>query len=218
MENDERAVMISVLLIFLIIIAVILVFLVLFIVFDEAGGFISGNSVDDSRTCRYVQVPYEEVEHYISKVPYYSEETYYEKKYYQDYDCDSRRLKYRSKIIDCDVEGDEVYVEVDVKNRDSKSGDFEIEFGIECDDNGCEDSEEEELYIRHGSTKTVSGIFDIGSGDFEKCFIDVTPEKKRVCEYDSYSKSIPKTKTFTKFKEVAKTRTVVKYRSERKCD
>ncbi|MBT4165549.1 preprotein translocase subunit SecG [archaeon] len=223
MEREDRALIISILLVVLIVIAVLLVGFVLYLVFRGSGGFlgIAGNVIGGGENCKYVSVPYHDVESYVVREPYSYEETYYEKGYSWDYDCDSRRLRYRREIVECDggSSSNKVRVECDVKNRDSKSGDFSVKFGIKCVGGGCSgsDYDKETLDIRSGSTESVSGIFDVGSGDI-KCFCDVTPEKRRVCDYDRDYRMIPKTKLVTKYKDVVKTKSVVKYKAVEKCE
>ncbi len=161
-------------------------------------------------TCRETQVPYEEVETYTETIPY------------EDQECTSVKPEYDIKH----AEGPDInefgnwYVAVDVKNMEDAPINLEIGFRYYIWDSDTE------KVVPIDANPYTDGLYDIRE-------VKLNPyETQRVKSYthipssvkvDTYGTSVTKwnyekCEKVTKFKEVEKTRTVTKYRTETVCD
>jgi hypothetical protein len=148
------------------------------------------------KTCRMVEVPYEEQEAYIDQEPYQATEEYQE------------NLKYevvRHKP-DTTLHGFDVWAtgDIDVRNVDSETGTFTVEqsFRTLAGTRSYSSSQ----YIMPGETKNFHQEHDIDRDDKFELSYSVIPGQKTL------------TRQVTRFRDVTKYRTVTKTRQEEQCN
>ena len=182
----------SVFVILLIVVAIILVIWGIVLFVPKGASPVTGNVVSDVfENCRDVQVPYEEIEYYTETVPYEEEIP----------------LEYKSEKRDgwwgyqCGslVNYKKCY-QLEVMNIDAIGGEFIVNCNFETLYKNLGDNQK--LYIKPGDTQTfkLEADVDIGEDTITRCNVE------------------PPTKTKTRYKDVQRTRTVTKYRTEEKCD
>lgn len=159
---------------------------------------LASNSTKEN--CRDVQVPYEE------------EETYWDKESYTEIECNQKELSYTKEITLCDLDVGFLKigyanVECKIENIDSEEGTFNIAVGFKCDENewACYTTSSDK-FIPSKYSSTIKGSYQAVTMDLKRCFCEVTPPTKQVCE------------DVTKYRDVQKTRTITKYRTERVCE
>ncbi|MFQ6121031.1 MAG: hypothetical protein ACE5KE_14245 [Methanosarcinales archaeon] len=186
----------------------------------------TGQAIADQPTgqnCREVQVPYEDIEYYTETVPYTDQECETKTLVYSitDFkvtgscvDYDERCKKY---ILGICVEKEEFCVErkttcsLNLNNLDDERGTWVIRFTLYGDGSVME-------------KESVSKfLYPQTSGNVQKTFTLIGEEK---CNKNQYSCSYGATNEPTKqicrdvikYKEVQKSRTVTRYRTETRCD
>lgn len=190
---------------------------------------IGAQSAETQKSCREVQVPYQEIEEYQETVPYTDREcetkelAYSITNFVLNYDtCNKQEYICKSSILG--ICTDKVYYCVDqsiscsltLKNLDSEeSGTWQITLSYidESTRNTIKnDAVSEFLYPQTEKTlNSAVGITSAGvEGDANKdltcVYTATTIPTKQVC------------RDVTKYKEVTKTRTVTKYKTEQQCD
>ncbi len=160
---------------------------------------VTGNTVKDSdKNCRDVETPYEEVETYIDQEPYQEVE------YYNDYlDLDSTYAVNQEKI---ELFGRGYYqqAQIGIKNLDTGGG--WVTVTVNWETLNRKETDKIRHYINPDETIEFISEFDVDSGEDNKF------------TYTYVSDPIQKQRLVTKYRDVEKTRTVTKYKTENICD
>ena len=148
----------------------------------------NNNPINNPVNCYDEQVPYEETERYIETVPYQEEIP----------------LKFSSNEMSSESCSDfgnykKCYY-INVNNLDTTGGTFKVDCKFETLNRNLYDSQT--LFIQAGETKKFTCIADTDLGEDVKGSYIVTPS----------------TKTETKYRDVERTKKIVKYRTEKVCN
>ncbi|MCK9568035.1 hypothetical protein M0R72_03715 [Candidatus Pacearchaeota archaeon] len=166
------------------------------------GNIIDGTSNKNSQetyteTCKEVQVPYDYIEEYSETVPYTEEE------------CESQELVYKKETGTCLQRKDNFFSEDEpakydctITNLDDEAGVFSITIGFNVGNERLEETQNKYIYPQSSETFIVEKDATIDSC---YCYENSIPSKQ-VC------------KDVTKYKEVIKTRTVTRYKTEEQCE
>ncbi len=169
----------------------------------QGGNGTTGLAIQNPlKTCKMVEVPYQEQEAYEEQEPYDAIEEYqvplkYEAKGYKD--VTDHGFDYWARST------------VKVRNVDSETGEFTVQQWFKTKD-GESKKFSSSQYIIPGETKEFIQEYNIEPGytfepeNFFDSYHDVFPPQKTL------------TRTVTKYKTVTKYRTVTNYRTEEKCD
>ncbi len=155
------------------------------------GRGLTGNTIADNlnptKECKKVQVPYQDIEYYTETVPYQED----------------INLNYNHQQVSgegCSDFGNYkecYYVKID--NLDNAGGTFTLNCNFKTVDRNLQDSQTQ--FVQSGESKTFRCVADVNLGEDVRMTYSVTPG----------------TKTVTKYKDVQRTRSVTKYRTETQC-
>jgi len=166
--------------------------------FTRGGDGTTGLAIKNPlKTCKMVEVPYEEQEAYEEQEPYDAIEEY------------QVPLKYEvvSATEDWTSSNFDYYktLTVNVRNMDSETGLFTVQMFFQTL-NDPESMKENTQYIMPGETKVFFAKYDSDLGEDVSTRYTVLPGEKTL------------TKIVTKYKTITKYMTVTKYKMEEKCD
>lgn len=177
--------------IFLIVFALIVVGFILFFLFASNSSnnhSIAGNVVKAFQDCRDVQVPYEETETYIENVAY-------------DEQVPLTYTTSKSTEYGCgELFNHRSCYTIRVNNIDTVGGTFQMSCTVQALNRELHDTDSG--YVKPGDFKDFICQVDTDFGEDNKLTYDI----------------IAPTKTETKHKDVQRTRTVTKYRTEQQCN
>jgi hypothetical protein len=146
------------------------------------------------QNCKDVQVPYNDIEYYTESEPY------------TDQECQTKNLVYKVEYKQCSpyllfVPAKSI---ITVTNLDNENGGtFTFWVGFKLKD-GNQIGKETSQYIYPASSADFS--YESNNADIDTCnYNSISIPTKQVCQY------------VTKFREVQKSRTVVKYKTETQC-
>ncbi len=157
----------------------------------------TGGSPISKKNCRQEQVPYEE------------QETYYETVPYTDQECEDKQLIYKKDNGACTDWEDNWFSENTpakyscmITNLDSEGGNFALEIGFNVGSEQLKETQSKYIYPQSSETFYVQRDSAIDS-----CFCkEASIPTKQVC------------RDVIKYKDIARTRTVTKYKTEEVCD
>ncbi len=167
------------------------------------GASLTGNVVRSGESnsgedvvCKEVQVPYDYLEEYQETVPY------------TDRECENQKLSYKVERGECLQRVDRFLYEDEpakyscvIYNLDEVGGTFGITIGFKVEGQVLEETQSKYIYAQSSNTFTVSRDATV-----ESCYCQEEVPTKQVC------------RDVTRYKEVTKTRTVVRYRNEEQCN
>lgn len=149
------------------------------------------------KNCRDVQTPYDYLEEYQETVPY------------SDRECESKTLTYKLEKGSC-LDYDDNWLSQDqpakysctITNLDTEAGTFSVTIGFDVQGQNLEETQSQYIYPQSSKTFAISRMSHINS-----CFCyEQNIPTKQVC------------RDVTRYKEVTKTRTVIRYRTDTVCD
>jgi len=177
--------------IFLIVLGVIALIIILFAVFasnSSNNSSISGNVVKVFQDCKDVQVPYDEIETYIENVAY-------------DEQVPLKYTTSKSTEYGCgELFNHESCYTIRVNNLDTVGGTFQMSCKVQALNRELHDTDSG--YVKPGDFKDFVCQVDTDFGEDNKLIYDINAP----------------TKTETKHKDVQRTRTITKYKTEQQCN
>lgn len=167
---------------------------------SQAENNYQDNQISDSmfgRNCRQEQVPYEEQENYYETVPY------------TDQECENKQLVYKKDTGSCTDWVDNWFSEntpakysCTITNLDSEGGVFSLDLGFNIGSEQLKETQSKYVYPQSSETFYVERDSAI-----DGCFCnEASIPTKQVC------------RDVIKYKDIARTRTVTKYKTEEVCD
>lgn len=162
------------------------------------SGPITGNTISEFlQNCKDVQVPYQVTEEYVDREPYQGfEDAQVNLKFEQS---GYSRESY-SELFNVRYKGI-----VNIKNVDSETGYFTVKMYFTTLKDGTT-SKQTGGYVQPSETKEFDIYYDIDAGEDVQWRYEVIPGQKTI------------TKPVTKYRDVIRTRTVTKYRTEQQCN